>query len=886
MGKIFALISLLVLLTAGCSQTPAESESRNLDRQVAGTLSRHPDGEALGKWYDALPLGSLEQEAARWILAWLPTSDLATLNLALLQEHVNGACSTYRNTAWGDRIPKDVWLHFVVPHRVSQEPLQNWRSELGIPLARVTAPYSSMEEAALAVNRWCRQQATYISTSGRDMGPLTTIARGLGRCEEEMILTICAMRAAGIPARACSTPYWTFTDDNHAWVEVWADGRWYYAESCDDRRCLNDAWFSNAASRTGFVRSVGYGEFDPSPEPLYRAKDGVTIVNSTSVYTAPFTLRVKVAGDPEADIYVNVLNYGTIRSIAKISAGKEIKLGPGSYALTAASNEKNPDGSTALLLKSITASSGDVLDIVLDEASDLYDTEKSEGFWLTYPDAGSRNSRQEVLVSDAQNRHHRLLIASEKADRQKRRLLTETETAILDSLPVPLQMEWKKIQEKPCASFSPFVQLVSWYREPEQQQALTWLLADGDDKDLLELDEATARSHVDLALEVKNRIQPLGITIPLDIFRSDLLALRIHKESFGDWRTTMPEIPLADSGDASLDMLLNIFRNRVEILPNRYFGNPMPPHHVWQLAGGTETDLKVAFVGLCRRNGFPARYRHGKVDVWLGEYVEVDPLPSEETSSGKSEDETTGTGWLDIQITRGGLPYEQAQPYRQFMISRPDEGFLDTPWWDPVLGLQTWDAGSFWFCATMRVPGGSAHGRLTSFAISPEETTTVTLPLDIDARGWDPGKLVDDSLAAGLKAALAFSSTAGKWPSEGLFLIFEPGEPATRMIPAVAHLHSRLQSMGLSVIPVLVGQSAGAPWVEKLVSAGLPAHLYRDPSGVLGQWLANDAAHGPVAALFVDMEHGAQAADEIILLRSGLDNGIDGSAHLALDSLH
>jgi len=430
------------------------------------------------------------------------------------------------------------------------------------------------------------------------------------------------------------------------------------------------------------------------------------------------------------------------------------------------------------------------------------------------------------------------------------------------------------------------VQLVHWYRSFEQRQALTWLLADGDDKDLLELDEATVRAHVDMALETKDRLQPLGITVPLDIFRSDLLASRIHKETYGNWRPNLPEIPLTESADGYLVLLLETFGSHVELLPNRYLGNPMPAHHVWQLAAGTETDLKVAFVGLCRRNGLPARYRHGKVEVWLGDYVVVDPLPKQEILAETAEEKATCTGWLDIQITRGGLPYEQAEPYRHFMVSRPDEGFLTTPWWDPVMGLQTWDAGSFWFCATMRAPGGSAHGRLTSFIVAEGETVTVNLPLDIDAEGWDPNKLVDNSLLKSLESALAFSTNKGGWPSQGLFLIFEPGEPATRMIPAVAHLHSRLQSMGLSVIPVLVGQAAGAPWVDKLVAAGLPSRLYRDPSGVLGHWLANDAAHGPVAALLVGKQHGSFTDNQIILLRSGLDNGIDGSAHLALDSLH
>lgn len=293
---------LMMALSLGCNNLAPE----DLDARVATVLAHHPQGDSITKWYETLPSGSLEQEAAQWILAWLPDSDLASLDLMLLQEHVTLASRAYRESPWRDQMPRATWLHFVVPHRVSQEPLQPWRRVLAAELAPVVAPYTNMEEAALAVNRRCRQQATYTPTSGRDMGPLTTMKRGLGRCEEEMIFTVCALRAAGIPARTCSTPYWTFQDDNHAWVEIWADGRWYYAESCDDRRCLNDAWFSGAASRAGFVVSEGYGEFDPWPEPLYRQGNGVTVINSTGVYTDPFTLKARVAGDDDVDVFVNL----------------------------------------------------------------------------------------------------------------------------------------------------------------------------------------------------------------------------------------------------------------------------------------------------------------------------------------------------------------------------------------------------------------------------------------------------------------------------------------------------------------------------------------------------------------------------------------------------
>ena len=861
--KVATLLVATLLLMAGCTNLADNS----LEKQVAGTLARHPDGPEIERWYETLPAGSLEHDAAQWILAWLPDSDLTSLDPVLLKEHVNLACDTYRRAPWRGNLPRETWLHFVVPHRVSQEPLQPWRRVLQAELAPVVAPYESMEEAALAVNRWCRQQATYISTSGRDMGPLTTLKRGLGRCEEEMILTICAMRAAGIPARTCSTPYWTFTDDNHAWVEVWADNGWYYAESCDDRRCLNDAWFSGAASRAGFVRSVGYGEFDPRPEPLYRATEGVTIVNSTAVYTDPFLLRASVIGHPDTPVYANVLNYGTIRAIAKLDASTELNLGPGSFALTAAA----PDDSGDLLFKTVTGEPGQVIEVELDPVDDRYDTETSPGFWLTYPEAGARPRREEICVSDDVDRHHRLLVAADKANREKLRTLDETETAVLDSLPAELRQEWDNILTKPCESFSPLVRLLTWYRDPAEQQALTWLLADADDKDLLELDERIIRAHLDLSLSARG-------DLPDDVFREGVLACRINREPGVDWRSAMPFVQFsAGEDDAAIrQKLLDAFGDQWVVKEGKYFGNPVPPHHTFILGSGTKTDLKTAFVGLCRRNGVPARYRHGTVELWQGSWQEVNPLPKNDDASQQDEVESA-LAWIDLGLMRDGVAWPEAESYRHFMVSRPDEGKLETPWWDPEKGVQQWDVGDYWFCSTVRVPGGSAFGRLTRFQVQPGDTTVVRLPVDIESGGWDSATLVDSALEESLLAI--WPEVSAKLPLAGLFLIFEPGEPATRMIPAVARMSQRLEARGLEVIPVF-GSGLAGPWQEKLVEAGLPDTIYREGGSALFEWLAGAANHGPVTMLILPGVNEGRP----VLLRSGLDNGVDFSVHLALDA--
>ncbi len=858
-AALVATLLLCLLITVGCTNLA----DNNLDRKVAGTLSRHPEGDEISRWYATLPGGSLEHDAAQWILAWLPESDLASLHPGLLKEHVQLACDTYRKAPWRANLPRETWLHFVVPHRVSQEPLQPWRSTLQAELAPVVAPYQSMEEAALAVNRWCRQQATFISTSGRDMGPLTTLKRGLGRCEEEMILTVCAMRAAGIPARTCSTPYWTFIDNNHAWVEVWADNGWYYAESCDDRRCLNDAWFSGAASRAGFVRSTGYGEFDPRPEPLYRANDGVTVINSTAVYTDPFLLRASVAGHPETKVNVNVLNFGTIRAIARLDGDMALSLGPGSFALTAAA----PDDSGDLLFKTITGEPGQVIEVALDPATDRYDTETNPGFWLTYPEAGARPRREDICVTDDVDRHHRLLVAADKANREKLRTLDETETAVLDSLPADLREEWDIILAKPCESFSPLVRLLTWYREPAAQQALTWLLADADDKDLLELDERIIRSHVDLSLAA-------GGDLPDEVFREGVLALRISREAASNWREEIPVIewPATTDPAAIRQHLLDAFGDQWIVSERTYFGNPVPPNHTFILGRGTETDLKVAFVGLCRRNGMPARYRHGTVEIWQGAWQEIHPLPQDD----EAPEENETAGWVDLGLTRDGVLWPEAESYQHFMVSRPGDGLLETPWWDPKLGLQKWDAGEYWFCGTVRVPGGSAFGRLTRFKVESGDTTVVHLPVDMDVGGWDPAALVDAELEESLMAI--WPDAAAKLPSAGLFFIFEPGEPATRMIPVLGRLKDRLASRGLEVIPVM-GPGAAGSWRVKLQDAGLSGAVYQEAASTLFNWLSGPVDHGPVVMLVLPGVNDGKP----VFLRSGLDTGIDFSVHMALD---
>lgn len=560
---------------------------------------------------------------------------------------------------------------------------------------------------------------------------------------------------------------------------------------------------------------------------------------------------------------VNVLNYGTLRAIAKVPAGGSLVLGPGSFALTA----EAPGQPDEMLLRAITGESGDTLDITLDPEADIYDTLESPGFWLTYPEEDGDPRRRENLVSDPVDRHHRLLVAADNAERKKLRQLDETEQAVLDSLPNELRADWETILEKPCDSFAPFIRLLTWYRTDVEKRSLTWLLVDGDDKDLLEMNERMARAHVDGALAVRGKL-------PEDVWREGVLSSRIAREPAKDWRS---ELPICEP---TADALPATFGREWSLSEPHYFGNPLPPDEAFMLHRGTETDLKVAFVGLCRRNGVPARYRHGQVQWWFDGWQDVEPWPQDDADvvsevahqSTKMPGQASQSAWIDLSLTRGGVTWHEAESYRHFMVSRPGNGHFQTPWWDPRSGVQEWPVGTYWYCATVRVPGGSAFGRLTRFAVAAGDTTHVTLSADLSEGGWDPAALVDKELATSFQG-LGFSTTEG-----ALYLIFEPGEPATRMIPILARLQNRLDARGVPIVPVLVGGDV-AEWRRKVADVGLAGSLMVDKSSALRQWLAGPGKNGPVTALYLP---GAEEGRPV-LLRTGLDNGMDFSVHLALD---
>ena len=238
------------------------------------------------------------QEYVDFLRRALPEEDRIALSDAALERVARHALTVREATPWGRSIPEWIFRDYVLFPRVNDEFPEAWHAPIWESL-RARLAGLSMIEAALEVNVWCAEHATYQSTDNRTAGPLTVLRRGCGRCGEESTLLTAALRAAGIPARQMYSPRWAHCDDNHAWVEAWLDGGWHYMGACEPEPEPDSGWFTAAASKAMLVHTRAFGEA-PEGERVEREYGNFSIVNRTAAYarTRRVTVRVADGGRP------------------------------------------------------------------------------------------------------------------------------------------------------------------------------------------------------------------------------------------------------------------------------------------------------------------------------------------------------------------------------------------------------------------------------------------------------------------------------------------------------------------------------------------------------------------------------------------------------------
>lgn len=300
-----------------------------------------------------------ERSYLKFLYEYMPISDIADYDGDFFLQQVRSAIKARNTFSWGDIIPEDIFKHYVLVYRVNNENLDTARMFIFNRL-KDRIKDMSMYDAALEVNHWCHEHVNYKASDGRTSSPLSTIRTSWGRCGEESTLTVTALRAVGIPARQCYTPRWAHTDDNHAWVEVWVDGKWYYLGACEPEPELNVAWFDAPVKRAMMVHTTVFGKYDGQEEKIYDNKLYGKI-NLLSNYTSTKRLNINVKDEngsnvENAVVAFGLYNYAEYYPLAKIKTDKNgnagIETGFGDLVIwafkdgktarkTALSNEEN-----------------------------------------------------------------------------------------------------------------------------------------------------------------------------------------------------------------------------------------------------------------------------------------------------------------------------------------------------------------------------------------------------------------------------------------------------------------------------------------------------------------------------------------------------------------
>lgn len=284
--------------------------------------------------------GKKAEDYMSWLYKYMPMQDSLGFSKSWWLANVEKTLEVRKLMGWN--VPENEFRHFVLPLRVNNEYLDDFRTIYADTLCK-RVKGMTMEQAALEINHWCFEQATYRGSDARTMSPASVAKCGFGRCGEESVLAVSALRAAGIPARQVYTPRWAHTDDNHAWVEAWIDGEWHFMGACEPEPVLDLGWFNAPVSRALVLTTNVFGDYN-GPESVIERNDCFTKINLIGSYVPHRTSIVTIVDTlgnivPDADVEFTIYNYGNFSPVIKLLSDNKgqakIEMGLGAMLIRA-----------------------------------------------------------------------------------------------------------------------------------------------------------------------------------------------------------------------------------------------------------------------------------------------------------------------------------------------------------------------------------------------------------------------------------------------------------------------------------------------------------------------------------------------------------------------
>jgi hypothetical protein len=151
--------------------------------------------------------------------------DVKYITADYLINNIELAFKVWEEQPWGKDIPFDVFCEEILPYRVANEPLENWREKVLAGFALLNSSFKA--QSGITVEEACSQinsqlPSFQLSQNIPDMNYSMIMATTRGMCDEMAALAIFTMRALGIPVTKDYTLKWPGNDVGHSWNSVYA----------------------------------------------------------------------------------------------------------------------------------------------------------------------------------------------------------------------------------------------------------------------------------------------------------------------------------------------------------------------------------------------------------------------------------------------------------------------------------------------------------------------------------------------------------------------------------------------------------------------------------------------------------------------------------------
>ena len=317
----------------------ADASQRTLEESLVLAGDNRPE---LQNFLDSHP----SPEAA-FLIRKARQSDLVNLTDQLLSDDLASVEKAKANARWADRIPPEIWQEFVLPYRVADEPLDDFKPEFYDKLAPIVASAEESGEAALLVHHWYWHQndgterVSFKVTESRDQPPRMFLNQTkIGRCFEMNLLCVALLRSVGIPARIAGISYWMNDDFYHYWVEYYdtKTNSWLYFEGSDPNVDSMKAKSPLRKGNRAYPTVYALPGFCPIADPIEKERWD-TLINTSPLYLSCGTIHFEVnpgVGQSPPVFTAYCWNLNAWRSVAQVTGN-----GQGQADITIAANDHN-----------------------------------------------------------------------------------------------------------------------------------------------------------------------------------------------------------------------------------------------------------------------------------------------------------------------------------------------------------------------------------------------------------------------------------------------------------------------------------------------------------------------------------------------------------------